>query len=400
MDYSLFSVKGMAKYAVYGFVCLCMVMMFMYMIKTKDVTIYASHLSVSKTYITGDYQKTSPVLSNDIASIHTGRRKYDFNIVLPNLIPPGFIPDDRTKEISFQCKETFNKTLRDNLAVLMNYPRGAAEKYFHKLGVHKTGPDKMRTFPVFATAFDNKYFYRAQGLFKSIHERFLGNRTDLHVIVYDLGMTSLQYTKLKRSCKCEIRRFPFENFPPHVMELNTYAFKPIIVQMLFMEFGFVWWMDSSIRFATSIVDPAIDYVKKYSILHTVSTNDRRSSSMTHHTDNGTYEFLGEDRCKFRPFGEIWATTAMFHFDRVSRVAVEAWVTCALNKNCIAPDGSENKLYCDSRKDYDGRCHRFDQSVLGIITRRIFHEQNRYPLDYRLNDIYQINRDEYVPYFKL
>jgi hypothetical protein len=99
-------------------------------------------------------------------------------------------------EISFQCKETFNKTLPDNLAVLLNYPRGVAEKYFHKLGVHKTIPDKMRTFPVFATAFDNKYFYRAQGLFKSIHEMFLGNRTDLHVIVYDLGMTSLQYTKV------------------------------------------------------------------------------------------------------------------------------------------------------------------------------------------------------------
>ena len=82
------------------------------------------------------------------------------------------------------------------MEVILNYPRGVADKYLHKLGVHKTGPDKMRTFPVFATVFDNKYYYRAQGLFKSIHERFRANRTDLHVIVYDMGMTSLQYTKV------------------------------------------------------------------------------------------------------------------------------------------------------------------------------------------------------------
>ena len=68
------------------------------------------------------------------------------------------------------------------------------------------------------------------------------------------------------------------------------------------------------------------YAKQYSMLYTVSTADREKISLTRQTDNRTFNFLGEDRCKFRPFGETWATTVMFHYDRISRAVVQAWAT--------------------------------------------------------------------------
>ncbi|XP_060586383.1 uncharacterized protein LOC132742095 isoform X2 [Ruditapes philippinarum] len=328
-------------------------------------------------------------------SMFDGIPKEDF-------IEPAFIPNDNTKELSFMCNETFNSSLEENLDVIQNYPRGIADDYLWKVGVNMSEPYRMKEFPVFATAIDRKYYPQSQGLFHSLHKRFLENpkyAKNVKIIVYDLGMTSRQLRMVLKHCKCEIRRFPFDQFPPHVKVLHTYAFKPIIVQQLLMEFGFVWWMDSSVRFTTNDIDSAVMYTKKYSMLYTVSTSDRVELSLTKQTDGRTFKFLGEDRCKFRPFGETWATTVMFHYDRMSRAVVQAWATCALNQDCIAPTGSLEKILCHMEQTFDGRCHRFDQSVLSIITRRLFHEQNVYPLDKTLNDIYVIKRGDIVPYFE-
>ncbi|KAL4230304.1 hypothetical protein ACF0H5_010688 [Mactra antiquata] len=265
-----------------------------------------------------------------------------------------------------------------------------------------TEPFRMKEFPVFVTAFDNRYYPQAQGLFKDLHLKFLNNEKyhkNVHIIVYDLGMTKRQLRMLYHKCKCEIRKFPYDQFPEHVKTLHTYAFKPIIVQQMLMEFGFVWWMDSSVRFTTDDLDPVLEYTIKNSMFYTVTTSDKDDFSLTKQTDTRTFEFLHEDRCKFQPYGETWATTVMFHYDRLSRAVVEAWAVCALNRECIAPGDSLNKLFCYVENTSDGRCHRFDQSALGIFTRRLFHEQNTYPYFMPFEDIYLIKRGDYVSYFE-
>ena len=98
-------------------------------------------------------------------------------------------------ELSFMCNETFNNTLEDNLKVIQNYPRGIADDYLWKVGVNMSEPYRMKDFPVFATAFDRKYYPVSQGLFLSLHKRFLENPkygNKVKIIVYDLGMTSKQ----------------------------------------------------------------------------------------------------------------------------------------------------------------------------------------------------------------
>ena len=39
------------------------------------------------------------------------------------------------------------------------------------------------------------------------------------------------YLQLVKYCKCEVRKFPFKDFPPHVSSLKTYTWKPIILQV-------------------------------------------------------------------------------------------------------------------------------------------------------------------------
>lgn len=168
--------------------------------------------------------------------------------------------------------------------------------------------------------------------------------------------------------------------------------------MTLLEFGFVWWIDISVKLLNANLDGAINYAKENSMLFFVEKTNPKRVSIAKQTDIRTFNYLEEDICKYRSLGEVWATTVMFHYDPISKAVVNAWASCALNEACIAPVG-EDKLKCDFLDLSDGRCHRFDQSVLGIIIRRLYHEQNEYPLDKKLNKVYYIGRREFVNYFE-
>ena len=162
-----------------------------------------------------------------------------------------------------------------------------------------------------------------------------------------------------------------------------------------MEYGFVWWADSSVRFITSELDRALDYSWKNSFL---IFSYAPVFAVAFHTDKQTMKYLGEDSCKFRHFGENEATFVLFHFDEISRVFVEAWAACALNEQCMSPNGTASKLHCNAHNEWDGRCHRFDQAVLSILFRRLYHDINDYPLVEVPFKIHAIKRGNTVHYF--
>ena len=103
-------------------------------------------------------------------------------------------------DISSLCKETFNATLQENLDVIKRYPRGEADKYLFKIGNNRTEPSEVRDFPVFVTAFDRMYYPQSQGLFYTLHKKFLTTKryaSKFKLIVYDMGMSVRQ---LKMVC--------------------------------------------------------------------------------------------------------------------------------------------------------------------------------------------------------
>lgn len=165
-----------------------------------------------------------------------------------------------------------------------------------------------------------------------------------------------------------------------------------------MEFGFVWWLDISVHLLTAHLDAAMNYAISNSFLVFVSRSPVNKISVAKQTAVQTFRYLGEDTCKYRHYGEVDASTVLFHYDNNTHSVVKAWATCALNKRCIAPVGKE-KLHCDFSDDNDGRCHRFDQSVLGILFRRLHHEQNLYPTNQNLSHIYFVGRREFFHYFE-
>lgn len=307
-----------------------------------------------------------------------------------------FRPDKSPSDPKYNCDTWFHDSFEENLNVIKNYPRGIADQFLWKIGGNRSHPNRtLSSFPVIVTAANSGFYGVTQGLLKSIHEILMPKYKDIKIIYYDLGLGADQHQQLVKYCKCEVRKFPFDDFPPHVRRLKTYTWKPIIIQQLLMEFGFVWWADSSVRFTTDDLDRALDYTRKNSFLIFTYAP---VFAVAFHTDAQTMKYLGEDPCKFRHFGENEATFVLFHYDEISRELVKAWAACALNEDCMCPAGTSGKLSCNAHIEHDGRCHRFDQAVLSILFRRLYHDINDYPLVDAPFRIHKIMRGNSVSYF--
>ena len=164
-------------------------------------------------------------------------------------------------------------------------------------------------------------------------------------------------------------------------------------QLLFQEFGHVWWVDSSVRFITDDLSGPLHYLRNTSSLFFTYSKDL---AIAHHTRLETFNYFQEHPCPYSEFGEIEAGNVAFHDSDVSRAIIRKWVSCALIKECIQPRGSLK--HCTDSTQVGG-CHRNDQSALSLILRRLYHEQNDYPLVEKPFRIIEVRRGEAVHYFR-
>jgi hypothetical protein len=91
--------------------------------------------------------------------------------------------------------------------------------------------------PVLVTAVNKDYFVLIMLQLKDI-KTYLPH---LKVIIYDLGLTNDQLINIKNFCpKCIYKDFNFKLYSsklPHVSELQNYAWKPIIIQVVFFQYS-------------------------------------------------------------------------------------------------------------------------------------------------------------------
>ncbi|XP_060587680.1 uncharacterized protein LOC132743170 [Ruditapes philippinarum] len=321
-------------------------------------------------------------------AIHEVKRNAEFDSIAHE-------NSDKSLTVDEDCNETFAATLEENLHVVENYPGGTADSYMWKIGGSLKQPITQRQgSPVLVTAISSQYFPLLFGLVKSYHGRAV-NRVEgvkIDFLIYDIGMTKLQRNLIKDSgMPFEIRKFPFDQFPTHVKALKYMAWKPIIIQILLMEFGFVWWVDSSVRFKTLDVENVFWAAKRYGLLFNIFP-EMVKRNLTKTTDARTFKYLGEDSCKFRNFHVTDANSVLIYFNSVTRVLIRAWTRCALDKNCIAPHGSK---HCDVSAPYTGSCHNYDKSVLGLLTSRVYHKEKTNSFMKVLSEVIIINRTDTI-----
>ena len=185
------------------------------------------------------------------------------------------------------------------------------------------------------------------------------------IIIYDIGLKQTEINTLKKYCNVEVRTFPFDKYPPHVKNLHTYAWKPLIIQAAAQEADFIFWADSSVRFVKNFDDTfsKLDDFPIKGHLHPIC-------KIVHVTHDATLKYLNVTREMLGQVVGIEAGIMLVKTNELAMHIINLWRSCALEVSCIAPEGSQ--VYgCDYGKGkpttiaYIG-CHRFDQSALNSI----------------------------------
>ena len=228
---------------------------------------------------------------------------------------------------------------------------------------HETGNDQKPKKDKFlvVSAISSNHYNEEQDMIATAQHFFPNSR----IIIYDIGLKQTEINTLKKYCNVEVRTFPFDKYPPHVKNLHTYAWKPLIIQAAAQEADFIFWADSSVRFVKNFDDTfsKLDDFPIKGHLHPIC-------KIVHVTHDATLKYLNVTREMLGQVVGIEAGIMLIKTNEVAMHVLNLWRSCALEVSCIAPEGSRVSP-CDYGKGkpttiaYIG-CHRFDQSALNSI----------------------------------
>ena len=271
--------------------------------------------------------------------------------------------------------DTFPRNIEENIRVISDYRFSIDTDHLERLHLDSNRIERLSamdytpTLPVIVTGASENHFPETQALFENIHLQVLPKYRNLKIIFYDLGLGYKSRHLLQKYCKCEVRTFPFHEYPIHVSKLSTYTWKPIIIQLVLKEFASVIWADASVRFTRPNLESFFFNSTDLGIKVYPGWG-----SIAQRTQLETFHYLGENPCLF-DVPEKEATVVFVKRSQFTlKYIIRPWVSCALATGCMAHPCSSLMFLCTTKSLEFGCCHRFDQSIIGIILTRLFHSQ--------------------------
>jgi hypothetical protein len=238
------------------------------------------------------------------------------------------------------------------------------------------------------------YFDRLQNLVGSLHVWEPNQR----IVIYDMGLTPAQVSTASCWANVSLRRFDFARYPLHVRNLFNYAWKPLLFADAFQHIdsrapgSTVLILDSGVEVRAPLGSVA-ELLRRHG--YWVATQPNHVNRKTHPQ---TYARLGV--APRVVFGRSFCAGGLQGYVRDTyayRHVLQPAIRCALDEDCIAPDGS-------------GRSnHNYDQSVTSTLfyahgltcsTNRVFAEMDmtRPTLDPLLrNAVIMAGRRWHTPY---
>jgi hypothetical protein len=151
------------------------------------------------------------------------------------------------------------------------------------------------------------------------------------------------FKKVNRNCKCQVRIFDkdqiYSKLLPHLLQLKTYAWKPLIVQDALNSEDLVLYIDSSIKFNNKKLQPTLSSA----IYSGLALQTLPAFNLTCYTDKKMFNWFQETPEDFFHVPSLEANIIFFKRSVVTSLVMKAWVTCALDKECIAPAGKNSSF---------------------------------------------------------
>lgn len=154
------------------------------------------------------------------------------------------------------------------------------------------------------------------------------------------------------------------------------------------------WIDTSIHFISNQIGPHLSTLTDVGFL-----TQFIQLNFNCYTNPLMFKWFDEKMELFDDFWTIEANILMFQRTFLTKLIVKVWVTCALDKDCIAPNGSRRLPCCG--------CHRYDQAAITLIS-SFFYAQPREKRAYlpafsftqQESYFFRINRKSVRNYFKI
>ena len=145
-------------------------------------------------------------------------------------------------------------------------------------------------------------------------------------------------------------------------------------------------MDSSIIFESNDIEAIIDYSKDIGLL-----TRYLDLKLPCYTDPRMFNWFGTNENQFHNVHTLEANFIVLNRNLLTELIMKAWVTCALDAECIAPKFAH--IYGNVRNWFQGchvcGCHRFDQDALSIVSTFFF----AHPIDFNYKPAYALTSSE-------
>lgn len=204
---------------------------------------------------------------------------------------------------------------------------------------------------VIVTGSDSSHFKSLYQLLESLNKYEFKTK----IIVYDLGLEKSEKEKISTNfLNIELRKFDYSKYPSYFnIKINAgeYAWKPVIIDEVLNEFKCsVCWID-----AGNVITKPLIKIRKILELYGFYSPFSKGviSDWTHPKSLENLDVLN-DKNILNQTNLNGACVCVNYYNIKVKDLVGRWKEGALNKNCIAPDGS-------SRDN-----HRQDQAILSTL----------------------------------
>lgn len=225
-------------------------------------------------------------------------------------------------------------------------------RYFELMPYTKI-PNHDSDLITFVSATDETHYRTAVNMIQSIME----HEPDSNIIIYDLGLKCSQLDELQnRFHSIVLEKFEYDLYPAYFnvrKKAGEYAWKPIIIKSVLSKTNnFVCWMDAGNRIIEPLTTVRKILIKKgfYSPASSGNIN-----TWTHPKTLKYLQATPEILNRYNLNGAFIALNP--NFDQVVKL-VNDWANCALDKDCIAPAGSNRSN------------HRQDQACLSVLAHKL------------------------------
>ncbi|XP_071102091.1 uncharacterized protein [Haliotis cracherodii] len=274
---------------------------------------------------------------------------------------PQLCDDTRNCSTSLPAADS-SENIKSILAPLTNIKDGALEMLKDIFE-----PPSVKVKYVFLTAASANHFTESQAMIETLDKNILPGLKNYLFYYYDMGLHKNQVELLQNFSKAVVRKYPFDRLPGRFSYLRCYTWKPLILQAHFDSAEYVIWMDSSVRFTKNNKKAMFQKLRMTGVLMSPA-----NFPFAQHTSMHLFSYFNSDPCHYSMYQETEANFILLHNQPfVRRLIMDPWVACAVDPNCMCHYGSTQLFRCPTHTRRYGKCHRYDQSTIGLIVLKLF-----------------------------